>query len=92
MTKNIFLLGSTGSIGQTTLSIIKKDKKNFRVKLLTTYSNVDKLYKQAIQFKVNDVVIFNKDEYVKNIKKFKLKKINVFSSIVDVFKYNKILK
>ncbi len=89
MRKNIFLLGSTGSIGQTTLNIIKKDKKNFRVKLLTTYSNVDKLYKQAIQFKVDDVVIFNKDEYVKNIKKFKLKKINVFSSIVDVFKINK---
>ena len=46
--KDIFLLGSTGSIGETTLKVLKKDKKNFRVKLLTTNSNIDKIYKQAI--------------------------------------------
>ena len=88
MTKDIYLLGSTGSIGETTLKILKKDKNNFKVKLLTTYSNVNKLYKQAIQFKVKNVVIFNKDKYLKNYKKFKLKKINVFSSIDEVFKTN----
>jgi 1-deoxy-D-xylulose 5-phosphate reductoisomerase len=81
MIKEIFLLGSTGSIGETTLNILKKDKKNFRVKLLTTNSNIKKIYKQAIDFKVKNVVIFNKKEYLKNYKKFKLKKINVFSSI-----------
>ena len=74
MIKNIFLLGSTGSIGKTVLSILKKDKINFRLKLLTTNSNVTKLYNQAIQFKVKDVVIFNKNEYLKNYKKFKKKK------------------
>ena len=88
MTKDIYLLGSTGSIGDTTLKILKKDKNNFKVKLLTTYSNVNKLYKQAIQFKVKNVVIFNKEKYLKNYKKFKLKKINVFSSIDEVFKTN----
>ena len=59
MTKNIFLLGSTGSIGTTALNILKKDKKNFKVKLLTTNSNIDKIYKQAISFKVKQIVIFN---------------------------------
>ena len=48
MIKNIFLLGSTGSIGVTALNILKKDRKKFNVKLLTTNSNVIKIYKQAI--------------------------------------------
>ena len=43
MKKDIFLLGSTGSIGQTTLKIIQKDKKRFRLKLLTTNNNVEKI-------------------------------------------------
>ena len=52
MTKNIFLLGSTGSIGKTTLNVVKKNKKNFKIKLLTTNKNIKKIYKQAIEFNV----------------------------------------
>ena len=52
MKKDIFLLGSTGSIGQTTLKIIQKDKKRFRLRLLTTNNNVEKIYKQALEYKV----------------------------------------
>ncbi len=89
MIKNIFLLGSTGSIGDTTLNIIKKDKKSFKVKLLTTYSNVDKIYKQALQFKVKKIIIFKKNEFLINYKKFKKKNIKVYSSIQDAFKNNK---
>ena len=89
MIKDIFLLGSTGSIGTTTLNILKKDKTNFKVKLLTTNSNINLLYKQAIQFNVKNVVIFNNDQYLKAYKKFKKKKINVFSSIDEVFKKKK---
>ena len=89
MTKDIFLLGSTGSIGEATLNILKKDKRNFRVKLLTTYSNINKIYKQAQLFNVKKIVIFNKKEFLKHYKKFENKKIKVFSSINDVFKKNK---
>ena len=35
MKKKIAILGSTGSIGKTTIEIIKKDKKSFDVILLT---------------------------------------------------------
>ena len=42
MTKDIFLLGSTGSIGTTALNILKRDK-NYKVKLLTTNSNINKI-------------------------------------------------
>ena len=89
MKKNIFLLGSTGSIGLTTLKILKKDKKNFNLKLLTTNKSVDKIYRKAIEFNVKQVVILNKKEYLKKRLKFKKKKIKVFFSIKDVFKTNK---
>ena len=39
MKKKIAILGSTGSIGKSTLDIIKKDKKNFDVILLTANNN-----------------------------------------------------
>ena len=89
MKKDIFLLGSTGSIGETALKVIKKDRSNFSVKLLTTNKNVKKIYKQAIQFQVKKIVIFDKKSYLNNLKKFKDKKIKVFLSIKDVFKKNK---
>ena len=38
MKKKIAILGSTGSIGKSTLELIKKDKKNFNVILLTAIS------------------------------------------------------
>ncbi len=86
MKKNIYILGSTGSIGKTALKLIKKDSKNFSIKLLTTNRNVNKIYNQALEFKVKEVVIFNKNEYLKHSKKFKKKKIKVYLSIDDVFK------
>ena len=36
MKKKIVILGSTGSVGQNTIDILKKDKKNFDVILLST--------------------------------------------------------
>ena len=43
--KKIAILGSTGSIGTKTFNIFKKDKNNFEVLLLSTYSNIDKIVK-----------------------------------------------
>ena len=52
MKKKIAILGSTGSIGRSTLDIIKKDKKNFDVVLLTANNNYKLLIKQAKIFKI----------------------------------------
>ncbi len=89
MTKDIFLLGSTGSIGETTLKVIKKDKSNFNVKLLSTNKNVERIYKQAIQFGVKKIVIFDKNSYLNNFKKFKERKIKVYLTIEEAFRKNK---
>ena len=43
MVKDIFILGSTGSIGLSTLKVLKNEKKNFQIKLLTNNKNVKKI-------------------------------------------------
>ena len=90
MKKNLFILGSTGSIGETALNVIKKDPNKFRIKLLTTNNNVKKIYYQALKFNVKQIVIYNKNKYLKNSEKFRKKKIDVYFSIKDVFKKKKI--
>ena len=45
--KDIFILGSTGSIGLSTLNVIKRDKKKFKIRLLTTNNNAKKILRQA---------------------------------------------
>lgn len=42
MKKKIAILGSTGSIGKTLIEIIKKDKKNFDIILLTAEKIIKK--------------------------------------------------
>ena len=74
MSKEIIILGSTGSIGKSILKIINKNKKDFKIKLLTTNNNISLIYSQANKFKVNTVVINNSYEYEKYKKKFIKKK------------------
>ena len=86
---NIAILGSTGSIGENILDIVRKDKKNLKVVLLTANKNYKKLIQQAKEFKVKNVLIYN-DKYYEFLKvKLKDRKINIFSRKT---KLNKILK
>ena len=68
MKTKIAILGSTGSIGEHTLDIVRKDKKNFDIVLLTANKNYKKLIKQAKDFKVKNILIYN-DKYYKYLKK-----------------------
>ena len=54
MKKKIAILGSTGSIGKITLSIIKQNKNNFEIKLLSTNKNIKVLMRQARNFNVKN--------------------------------------
>ena len=60
MKKKIAILGSTGSIGKFTLDVIRKDKKNFEVVLLSANNNYKKLIQQAKEFNAKNVLINNK--------------------------------
>ena len=85
--KKIIILGSTGSIGKQTLEIIKKDKKKFKILLLSTDKNIDLITKQVKTFKVKNIVVTNKKKY--EILKKRLKKIKIFP---DFNKIDKELK
>ena len=76
MKKKIAILGSTGSIGKQTLKIIKKDKKNFDVVLLSTNKNTKLILEQAKEFNVKNIVIKNYESYLKLKKKIKYLKVH----------------
>ena len=84
MKKKIVILGSTGSIGESTLKIISKDIKNFDVILLSAKNNYKKLVKQAKKFKARNILIKNKNLLIKTKKLVNKKKIKVFSGNVPI--------
>ncbi len=86
MKKKIAILGSTGSVGNNTIKIIRKDKRNFKVVLLSTNSNIIKVIKQAEEFKVKNVIITNTNKFFQAKKKYKKKKIKFFNSFKDIKK------
>ncbi len=89
MKKKIAILGSTGSIGKTLIEIIKKDKKNFKIILLSADKNYKELLKQAKFFKVKNLIINNKNSYrkiKKNKNSNKIKVFNDFDCYKEIFK------
>jgi len=81
MKKKIAILGSTGSIGKTTINLIENNKKKFDVKFLSTNTKANILLKQAKKLKVKQVIIFNKHVYEKYKKRFNNNKIKIFSDL-----------
>jgi len=59
--KNIFILGSTGSIGVNTLNVIRNFPDRFNVSALTVNSNTQLLLEQINEFKPDLVVVKDKD-------------------------------
>ncbi|MCK5647423.1 MAG: 1-deoxy-D-xylulose-5-phosphate reductoisomerase [Gammaproteobacteria bacterium] len=47
---NVAILGSTGSVGTSTLDVIARQSEQFRAFALTANKNVERLYEQCLQF------------------------------------------
>ena len=80
----IAILGSTGSIGKSTLEVIRKDKKNFDVILLSANNNYKKLIQQAKEFNVKNVLIKNKIFYERVKNSLKKNKTKVYSGDISI--------
>jgi 1-deoxy-D-xylulose-5-phosphate reductoisomerase len=89
MKKKIAILGSTGSIGKTTMDILSQNKKNFEVVLLTSNKNINEIIKQTKNFNVKNLIINDEKKYQYLKKKLKNKKINIYNNLDSI---NKILK
>ena len=74
--KNVAIFGSTGSIGESTLNVIRENKELFNVVTLVAGKNIKKLIEQIEEFKPKNVYIIDKE----NSEKLKelYKDINVF--------------
>ncbi len=57
MTRSISILGATGSVGASTLDLVRRNPKGWRVEALTGNSNVDELAALAREFKAGVAVI-----------------------------------
>ena len=55
--QNVTILGSTGSIGVSTLDVIARHPDRFAVHALTAHSKVDELARQCLQFKPQVAVV-----------------------------------
>ena len=84
MKKKIAILGSTGSIGKNLINILKNDKKNFEVVLLSTNKNYKELLNQAKIFNVKNLIINNKNVFNKVKLKTNLQKINIFNNFSKI--------
>jgi len=89
MKKTITILGSTGSIGKSTIDIILKNKSNFNVLLLVANKYYKTLYKQAIKLNSKYIYINDKSKIKKLEKLINNKKIKIiydFDHISKIFK------
>ena len=89
MKKRIAILGSTGSIGKTSLNIFKNNPKKFEIVLLSANSNYKSICKQIKNFKPKYFIINNYKVFQKTKKKFFKKKIKIFNNF-NSLKSNKI--
>ena len=86
MKKKIVILGSTSSIGKSLLEIIKKDRKNFKIELLTANTNFKDLIAQAKRFNVKNIIITDPISFKKTKIICKNKKINIFQNFENLKK------
>ena len=59
--KKIAIFGSTGSIGESTLNIIRENPEKFRVVTLVAGKNIEKLIEQISEFNPENVYIIDRD-------------------------------
>ena len=89
--KKVAILGSTGSIGKTSLKIFHYNRNNFKIILLSAHSNYLLIKKQIKLIRPKYFVIKNFKVYkkiLKNKKKTKTKILNKFSQIPSKIRFD----
>ena len=84
MKKKIAILGSTGSIGTTSLDIIGKNENLFNIEFLSANKNYKKICSQIIKFKPRYFVVTNNNIFFKTKKKFKGQKTKILNDYKQV--------
>ncbi len=80
--RQLCILGSTGSIGLSTLDVVRRHPDKFNVISLSANTNVDSLFEQCLEFSPESVVLVSKESAEKLIKRLfasGIENINVYS-------------
>ena len=84
--KNILIYGATGSIGNSTLNLIRNNKEKFNIVGLTCNENIKKIIKLADEFNCKNIGIGNIElinKHINDLKHFRIYKgIEEFNSLV----------
>ena len=84
MKKNISILGSTGSVGLSTLQIIDKRKNFFKIILLAANNNFRLICNQIKKYKPEYFIVNNFKVYLKVKEKFKNKQVKIFNNFEKI--------
>ena len=82
--RQLCILGSTGSIGISTLDVVRRHPEKFNVVSLSANTNVDLMYQQCVEFSPKNVVLVSEksaDELIKRLHVNGIKNITVFSGV-----------
>ncbi len=79
--KNLSIMGSTGSIGESTLRIVRTHPDKFIVKALTARKNASLLVEQALEFKPELVCIYDENKAFEVERKLKRHRIRVVTGV-----------
>jgi len=79
--ERLSIIGSTGSIGKTTLSVIRNNPKAFKVLALAACNNIRLIEKQAIEFKPKIVAIWEEEKALLLKKRLRSKRTKVVHGI-----------
>ena len=93
MTKNIAILGSTGSIGKNALRVIEALGSDYNVTAISANSNVDLLASQAKKFQPELISLANPENYnslKEQLKDFKGKILTGQKSLIDIATLDKV--
>ena len=60
-TRNLTVFGSTGSIGTSTLDIVRRHPERYRVVALCAHSQIDRLFEQCLEFRPVYAVLRNRE-------------------------------
>ena len=91
--KKIAILGSTGSIGTQALEVISHLKDDFKVELLSAYSNFDLLSQQVKKFKPKTIIFGDNSKSKILEKNLKQEKVNIIygeDALNNFFKYSEV--
>ncbi len=85
--QNLCILGSTGSIGKSTLDVVRLHPEKFNIVSLSAHSSVDEMFAQCLEFRPNQVVMVSEkyaEALASKLKTAKITDIDVSSGTAEL--------